>query len=181
MRARVAALSMAIGLTSTGVAGCGSGLVAASQSGPATPLKPVAASAGRAVASPAGVVTVPTVPATARAGGTTPTGRILPNQRTITVADDGATVRLRVGQAVVVVLVPEGGTWDVPTASGRAVLRASASGGYPSLRPADAVFHAIRPGQSVLTSVTDARCLHSQPRCEIPQRLWRILVVVVRR
>jgi hypothetical protein len=81
---------MAIGLTSAGVAGCGTVLAAASQSGPATPPGPVVASAGSAVASPAVIVTVPGVPGDARAGSTTPAGAIVSNRRTLTVADDGA-------------------------------------------------------------------------------------------
>src|SRR5215469_2620355 len=94
------------------------------------------------------------------------------------VADDGATVRVRVGQVVAVVLDSGGMMWDPPRSSGRAVRRTAARGGYPTTRPARARFLAIRPGKSALTSVTDARCLHAVPRCEIPQRVWSVTVLV---
>jgi hypothetical protein len=171
---------MAVGLTSAGVAGCGTGLAVASRSGSGYAAGASGRLAGSAAASPAVIVTVPAVPGDASAGSATPTGAIVSNRRTLTVADDGATVRLRVGQVVAVALVPDGGTWDAPRASGDAVRRASSSGGYPSLRPARAIFRALRTGQSVITSLTDAQCLHSQPSCEIPQRLWQVLVIVVR-
>lgn len=93
-------------------------------------------------------------------------------------ADDGATIRLRVGQEVTVVLGAGGLMWDLPSASGGAVSRISASGGYPSTQPARAVFRAVRLGTSALGSLTDARCLHSSPRCEIAQRVWRVFVIV---
>lgn len=184
MRARAVALGMVIGLAAAGVTACGTGSAATglppgpaglpSRSGPAALPGPVVASAGGAVASPAVIVTMPAVPG----GGTAPAGRILSHRRALTVADNGATVRLRVGQPVVVALAGRGLVWDVPKASGDAVRRISASGGYPTSRPARAIFGAVRPGQSSLTSVTDAQCLHSRPGCEIPQRLWHVLIIV---
>src|SRR6266496_1536973 len=169
MRARAVALGMVIGLAAAGVTACGTGSAATG-----LPPGPAVASAGGAVASPAVIVTMPAVPG----GGTAPAGRILSHRRALTVADNGATVRLRVGQSVVVALAGRGLVWDVPKASGDAVRRISASGGYPTSRPARAIFGAVRPGQSSLTSVTDAQCLHSRPGCEIPQRLWHVLIIV---
>ena len=99
--------------------------------------------------------------------------------RTLTVADNGATVRLHVGDSVRVVLA-SGGVWDLPRASGHAVRRIKASGGYPTGRPARATFRAVRPGKSMLTSITDAKCLHSRPSCKIAQRLWSVTIIVVR-
>jgi hypothetical protein len=97
---------------------------------------------------------------------------------TLTVADSGATVRLKVGQSVKVVLGGKGMTWDLPNATGMAVSRISASGGYPASRPARAIFRAVRPGTVVLSSMTDARCLHARPRCAIAQLLWSVSVIV---
>jgi len=41
-----------------------------------------------------------------------------------------------------------------------------------------ASFVAVRPGLATLTSTTDARCLHAQPPCEIPQQLWTVTIIV---
>jgi hypothetical protein len=163
---------MVIGLVAAGIVACGTG---SSGSGPALVPGPVTASAGSAVASPAVIVTVPAVPV----GGAASAGRIPSNRGTLTVTDNGATVQLHVGQSVTVVfLASRGLMWDVPKASGGAVRRMSARGGYPTGRPARAVFRAVRRGQSWLTSLTDAPCLHSLPRCEIAQRVWRVVIVV---
>ena len=161
-------VSVVAGLAVAGIAACGTG------PGPAGAPAPVGVSVGSASASPAVTGTVPAVPG----GRATPSGRVFLGGRTLTMADDGAKVRLRVGQSVAVVLVGRGLMWDVPGASGRAVRRVSAVGGYPAAEPARAVFRAVRRGVSWLMSSTDARCLHAQPRCEIPQRLWRAEVIV---
>ncbi len=76
------------------------------------------------------------------------------------------------------VLGPGGQPWDPPLASGDALTQVGASGGYPSALPARAVFQAVRPGTAGLTSMTDAKCLHSSPRCSIPQRAWQVTVIV---
>ncbi len=115
------------------------------------------------------------------AGSAAPTGQIFSNRQALTVASDGARVRLRVAQWVTVVLVSRGLAWDVPKSSGSAVRRTSVSGGYPTGLAARAVFRAVRRGASSLTSVTDAKCLHAQPRCELMQRLWRVTIIVTNR
>ncbi len=172
MSGRPGALSVVIGLTAALLAGCGAGRVAM----PGSP-GPVSSSAGTATASPGVIVSGPASPAASPsgsgAGGGTPR-----RYRLLTVTDDGASVRLRAGQAVTVVLASGALHWDIPRASGAAVRRISGSGGYPSHRPAVAVFRAVRPGRSWLMSFTDAPCLHAQPRCAIPQRLWRALIIV---
>jgi len=154
-------------LIAAGVAACGT------RSDPAHPGQ-AGASAGSAAASPPVIATIPGIPA----GRTTAAGRVSSNRQTLTVASSGARVRLRVGQWVAVVLVSGGLAWDVPEASGSTVRRTSVSGGYPTGLPARAVFRAVRRGLSSLTSVTDAKCLHAQPRCELMQRLWRAAVIV---
>ena len=70
--------------------------------------------------------------------------------------------------------------WDRPVAQGGAVVRVSASGGYPSSLPARAVFKAVRPGTARPTSWTDARCLHlpQAQRCLPAQQMWEVTVVV---
>jgi hypothetical protein len=169
MSVRSAALVTAIGLIGAGLVACGTGSVATAGS-PGT----MAASAGSATAAPGVIVSVPASPPGSGTGGRGAS----PRHRPLTVADDGVSVRLRPGQVVTVVLASGGLMWDVPRASGAAARRVSGSGGYPAHRAAVAVFRAMRPGRSWLTAFTDAPCLHTQPRCEIPQRLWRALIIV---
>jgi len=100
------------------------------------------------------------------------------HRHTLTVADNGAKVRLRQGQTIVVILASPARTWRPPSASGVAVRRTASRGGYPVSQVALASFVAVRPGLATLTSTTDARCLHAQPPCEIPQQLWAVTVIV---
>jgi hypothetical protein len=105
-------------------------------------------------------------------------GQATGHRRTLTVADNGAKVRLRVGQKIVVILASPTQTWRQPTASGGAVRLTSSRGGYPVSQVALASFVAVRPGLATLTSTTDAGCLHAQPPCEIAQQLWAVTIVV---
>jgi hypothetical protein len=103
-------------------------------------------------------------------------------QVTVTTWDDGATVVVVPGQVITVVLGGQGMLrWNRPRLAGSVpgVLRQlSASGGYPSTAPARASYRAVRAGTADIFSGTNARCLHTHPRCEIAQRLWRVSVVV---
>jgi len=97
---------------------------------------------------------------------------------TVTEADSGRTVHLHIGQRLRVVLGGHGQQWHLPASPGSSLRLAAASGGYPSNRPADAVFIAVRAGTASITSVTDDPCLHAQPPCMIPQRAWSVHVIV---
>jgi len=80
---------------------------------------------------------------------------------------------------VTVVLSPRSSlSWHVPVVIGTAVLRTGASGGYPGKAPARATFRAERPGRAILIAADDAACLHSQPPCEIRQRMWQVVVII---
>ncbi len=96
----------------------------------------------------------------------------------MTEADSGRTVHLHIGQRVRVVLGGRGEQWHRPASSGPSLRLAAASGGYPSSRPAHAVFIAVRAGTASVTSITDHPCLHAQPPCMIAQRAWSIRVLV---
>ena len=104
----------------------------------------------------------------------TPAGQV-----TLTAADNGATIAVRTGQVITVDLGARGVmSYHQPQASGPALARVWASGGYPARRAAMARFRAIHPGTSDLFSVTDARCLHVRPRCAFAQASWRVTVIV---
>jgi hypothetical protein len=96
----------------------------------------------------------------------------------LTVLSNGKTVRLFRGQSVTVVLRPAGLSWHVPAATGRAVRRTSASGGYPGRQPARATFLATSPGRATLGSIDDIACLHARPSCAVVQRSWQVVVFV---
>jgi hypothetical protein len=96
----------------------------------------------------------------------------------LTAVSNGTTVRLFRGQSLSVVLRGTALSWHVPAASGRAVRRTSASGGYPGHQPARATFVATWPGRAVLSSVNDIACLHARPSCALAQRSWRVVVFV---
>lgn len=111
----------------------------------------------------------------------TSTASTTPRARTpvsLTAASNGTTVRVFRGQSVSVVLRGAALSWHVPDATGRALRRTSASGGYPGHRPARATFVATWPGRAVLSSLNDIACLHARPSCAVAQRSWRVVVFV---
>jgi hypothetical protein len=94
---------------------------------------------------------------------------------------DGATLTLRVGQHLLLVL---GGSWTPPRAAilaGTATppLRTDSSDGYPAPPPATALFTAFSIGTTTITAVTDAACLHTAPRCLMAQRMFAVTVHVL--
>jgi hypothetical protein len=161
---------LAVAALATGAAACGTQAAGQPAGMPAT-VTASAIPAGSATASPQSA-------GTASAG---PSGRppSLTGPVTLTTADNGATVRVHVGQLVTVVLPSQGlFSWHVPAASGAAVRRVSASGGYPAAQPARGVFLAIGPGVAILTAINDTACLHARPACEPAQQEWQATVIV---
>jgi hypothetical protein len=113
-------------------------------------------------------------------GGPSPTQDPSAPSRTVTVteADNGGTVHLYIGQRLRVVLGDRGQQWHQPASSGQLLRLDTASGGYPTGHPAEAVFLAIRAGTASVTSLTDHPCLHAQPPCKIAQIAWSLHVLV---
>jgi hypothetical protein len=97
----------------------------------------------------------------------------------LTEADSGRTLQVHHRQQLQVTL-PGGsfGGYHQSTSSGPAVRRISAAGGYPSDEPATALFVAEQHGTADLQSLTDYTCLHEQPPCAIPQKIWIVHIVV---
>jgi len=94
----------------------------------------------------------------------------------VTEADDGAQVRLRPGQELRVHLAEDHRAVSV---AGAGVVRlVTQTGGYPSGQPLRAVFTAVAPGRSTLSSSTDDSCLHEAPPCGLAQRVWTLSVTV---
>jgi len=95
---------------------------------------------------------------------------------TLTEADSGSTVTVKVGQTVAVSL---GADYRPTTVSGPALVLVSTSGGYPTGQPLAESYRAQATGSVDLSTMTDYACLHTTPRCAVPQRLWRVHVNVV--
>lgn len=164
---RTSALATALALTA-GAAGCAAGSTAPQTSRTAVGVPATVATAGGATATQS----TTTQPASA------PT-RTLIGVETVTVVDNLATVRLRPGRSLTVVLASNGAfSWHVPAAIGTAVRQVSASGGYPGNQPAQATFIAIQSGTATLQATDDTACLHAVPACLPPQRQWQLTVIV---
>ena len=95
---------------------------------------------------------------------------------TLTEADSGSTVTVKVGQTVAVSL---GAEYRPTTVSGPALVLVSTSGGYPTGQPLAEYYRAQATGSVDLSTMTEYACLHTTPRCTLPQRLWRVHVNVV--
>lgn len=95
---------------------------------------------------------------------------------TLTEASNGTTVTVAVGQSVAVALPAN---YDPITATGTALRLVSSSGGFPTGQPLAATYLAVAAGTADLRTRTDFACLHSVPRCAVPQRQWLVHVIVV--
>ncbi len=161
---------VAVAALTTGVTACGT-QAAGRPAGPPA--------AGTGTAAPARTVTANPQPAGTASWHPPSPPPTLTGPVTLTTADNGAAVRLHVGQQVAVALASAGSfSWHVPAAAATAVRRVSASGGYPGQQPARAAFVAVRSGGATLTAIDDTACRHGQPACELPQQEWQVTVIV---
>jgi hypothetical protein len=127
------------------------------------------------------VIIVGLLGALAACGATTPRADATHGEVTVTKADNGKTVHLHIGQRLKVVLGGHDERWQLwhrPTSLGPSLRLAAADGGYPSSRPATAVFVAVQAGTSSVGSITDHPCLHAKPPCKMAQRIWGVRVLV---
>jgi hypothetical protein len=102
---------------------------------------------------------------------------VVPSTVTVTVteADSGATIGLRVGDILVVSL---GQDYRPTRHSGPALRLSRLSGGFPTGQPLLARYYAAQLGVVDVDTMTDYACLHTTPTCGIPQRQWILHVNV---
>ena len=95
---------------------------------------------------------------------------------TATESSNQTTIALVVGQTLVVSLPSN---YQPPAVVPSGVLaQRGVVGGYPTGQPLVAMFVAVAPGHVTISTMTDAQCLHTTPRCAMPQRLWTLHVTV---
>jgi len=95
---------------------------------------------------------------------------------TVSTADDRSTVRLHVGDTLVVSLPLN---YVPPTLSATGVLvQRDSTGGYPTAQPLVTRYLAAAAGTVVVSTVTDTACNHEPMPCPSPQVPWSVTAVV---
>lgn len=95
---------------------------------------------------------------------------------TLTEADNGKTITLRIGQTLGISLPA---AYRPTAVSGPALVKALTRGGYPTGQPLFEVYRTGTAGSADVSTATDYACLHTTPRCALPQKLWQVHVDVV--
>ncbi len=95
---------------------------------------------------------------------------------TVTTADNGRALGLRVGDTLVVSLPSQ---YDPPPSNtGGVLVQRDVTGGYPTNQPLVAHYLATAPGQADLTTYTDYPCDHDPTPCPGPIMRWTIHLTV---
>lgn len=95
---------------------------------------------------------------------------------TLTEADNGKTITLRIGQTLGISLPA---AYRPTAVSGPALVKALTRGGYPTDQPLFEVYRTGTAGSADVRTMTDYACLHTTPRCALPQKSWQVHVDVV--
>jgi hypothetical protein len=128
-----------------------------------------------ATSQPSGTNTSPTQmgnepTATPGTVSTAPPGQDL----VVTLADDGKTANLKVGQRFLLDL-GEGYDWTPKVADQNIVSRVI---GILVIRGAQGVYEAHAPGSTSLIATGNPTCLKSKPACAMPSRLFKVTITV---
>ena len=107
-------------------------------------------------------------------GGSSPSNTPTAVSRTVTLADDGSTITLHVGDSFLLQL-GEDYTWT-PIVDDQAIV--SRAKGIAVVRGAQGVYDALKVGKTTLTAVGDPVCRQAKPPCERPSREFKIQIVV---
>jgi hypothetical protein len=115
-------------------------------------------------------------PGGSEAGGVATTSPAPSGPRaTLTDADSGTTLNVRVGAVITVQLaVASGYRWSAPGSTNPAVVAVVGAGQLPD-GSATATFRAVTPGTAELSATGDPTCY---PACKRLSRTWQVSVVV---
>ncbi len=102
------------------------------------------------------------------------TGSAISQANTITLAQDGQTIQLDVGDRFLLDLGSDF-NWTVTVADQTVVSRVI---GVLVIKGAQGLYEAKRPGQTELTAVGDPPCRQTRPPCGMPSRLFRLQIIV---
>ncbi|MCL5110700.1 MAG: hypothetical protein M1401_17925 [Chloroflexi bacterium] len=94
--------------------------------------------------------------------------------RSVTLADDGRTIDMRVGERFLLAL-GEGYDWTVDIADPSVLSRVV---NVLTVRGSQGLYEAHRAGTTALTATGDPPCRRAQPACAAPSRLFQVTVVV---
>ena len=119
----------------------------------------------------AAIVLLSLVPLVLMACGSSTPGR---SQKTVTLADDGKTISLQVGDSFLLKL-GEDYDWSPIVADQAIVSRAM---NIAVIRGAQGVYDSHKAGKTSLTATGDPVCRQSTPPCEQPSRAFTIQIVV---
>lgn len=97
-----------------------------------------------------------------------------PLAKTITLADQGATITLQVNETFLLQL-GEGYDWNISIGDQTVISREV---NVVVIRGAQGIYKAHKPGRTTLAAVGDPACRKSIPPCAAPSRLFRLYVVV---
>ena len=104
----------------------------------------------------------------------TPGGELSGNNLSVTLADQGKTLTLAVGQRFLINL-GEGFDWS-PIVSDQAIV--SRVPNISVIRGAQGIYEAHAVGQTILTVTGDPTCRQSKPPCMAPSRMFTLNIVV---
>ena len=96
------------------------------------------------------------------------------NSKTVTLADDGQTITLSVGETFLLKL-GEDYNWTVTVADQTIVSRVK---NISVVRGAQGVYEALLAGKTSLTANGDPVCLQANPPCKLPSRQFTLEIVV---
>jgi hypothetical protein len=94
--------------------------------------------------------------------------------RIVTLADDGQTIALHVGDSFLLQL-GDAWNWNVTVADQSVVSRKI---GVMVVRGAQGIYVAHKAGQTTLIAVGDPPCRSAHPPCAAPSRVFRVNLVV---
>ena len=94
--------------------------------------------------------------------------------KTVTLADDGQTITLSVGESFLLKL-GEDYNWTVTVADQTIVSRVK---NISVVRGAQGVYEALLAGKTSLTANGDPVCLQANPPCKLPSRQFTLEIVV---